>query len=406
MQGSTMAHSQDLKTYRFNFKAKTGEFLGIWFVNQLLKLITLGFYSPWAKVRTQQYFYGNTELAGGHFQFLANPWVLFSSYLIAVILLALFVSSDYLFDGGGSVNYIYIGMVAIYLAITPIFLVMMMSFRLRYSAWRGIAFKFNKDFKGAYRIYLLPAIIVGLLVGSIIAPFYLAVSSATELLWSIAGPGPNSVDFELELIHFIPACLFSLLFLAFLPYFDFINSRFLARNSSFGTANVCYLANVRDYYIIYSKWLIATLIVALIWIVVIYLMRSSETEFLAHSDARFWILAVMIVITILYYFIGMAYLKSKRYNLLMGKLEIGDGHRICANTTFLSYFWLMTSNGMIMVMSLGLLRAWVMVRTARYFLNATSLQTNGSLDDFVAAQKEEVNAFAEEVVDTFDLEFG
>jgi len=202
-----------------------------------------------------------------------------------------------------------------------------------------------------------------------------------------------------------PACLFSLLFLTLLPYFNFINSRFLARNSSFGTANIRYLETAGDYYIIYSKWLIATFIVALIWIVMIYLMWFSEKESLALSEAKFLISAVMVVTTILYYFIGMAYLKSKRYNLLMGKLEIGDGHRIYANTTFLSYFWLMSSNGMIMAISLGLLRAWVMVRTACYFLNYTSLQTNGRLDDFVAAQKEEINAFAEEVVDTFDLEF-
>jgi len=459
MEDITITHSQGQETYHFKFKGNAEDFFNIWFVNQLLKFITLGFYSPWAKVRTQQYFYGNTELAGSHFQFLANPWVLFRSYIIAVALLMLFAYSDSLFGMVSDAYYIYIVMIAIYLAIMPIFLVMMMSFRLRYSAWRGIGFKFNKDFKGAYRVYLAPVAIVALLVVSIVMPFYLFYSQErvasldTESVYNVArfhqttieslsndleinqsredvqdkATGVNSSDgylmarqsegigFKLKLTHFIPSCLFALLFLALLPYFNFINSRFLARNSLLGTAKVHYLATVRDYYIIYSKWLIATLFVALAWGVAIYLIWFSEI-LLAYSgdrvrlgifsvnEATLWIFTTMLVITILCYCLSMAYLKSKQYNLLMGKIEIGDGHRIHANTTFLSYFWLMTSNGIIFTMSLSLLRAWVMIRTARYFLNHTHVQANGSLDDFVAGQKEEINAFAEEVVDTFDLE--
>jgi len=446
MEDSTMDHSQEQKTYHFKFKGNAVEFFNIWFVNQLLKLITLGFYSPWAKVRTQQYFYGNTQLAGGYFQFLAKPWVLLRSYIIAVVLLVLFASSDGLFGTVTGANYIYIGMIAVYLAISPILLVMMMSFRLRYSAWRGIAFKFNKDFKGAYRVYSPPVIIMGLLVASIITPFYLVgnqeplANADTESLYNVARLSEAEIEpdketsieegdkglrieqFEdigskLKFIYFIPSCLFALLFLALLPYFNFINSRFLARNSLFGTAKVHYLANAGDYYIIYSKWLIATFIVALAWIAVTYLIWLSEADLLVDGDgqvrlgfdimneAKSWIFTTMIVITVLYFFLGMAYLKSKRYNLLMGKLEIGNGHRIHANTTFLSYFWLMTSNGIIIAISLGLLRAWVMIRTARYFLNHTCLQAKGSLDEFTAAQKEEINALGEEVVDTFDLEF-
>ena len=84
------------KTEQFKFFGKAGEFFGIWFVNNMLMMITLGFYSPWAKIRTLQYFYGNTELAGSSFQFTANPWALLRTRVIAVLLLILYLVSDFL----------------------------------------------------------------------------------------------------------------------------------------------------------------------------------------------------------------------------------------------------------------------------------------------------------------------
>jgi uncharacterized membrane protein YjgN (DUF898 family) len=39
--------------------AARGEYFGIWIVNLLLSLVTLGIYTAWAKVRRLRYFYGN-----------------------------------------------------------------------------------------------------------------------------------------------------------------------------------------------------------------------------------------------------------------------------------------------------------------------------------------------------------
>ncbi len=48
----------------YQFHGKGGEFFGIWIVNVILSIITLGIYSAWAKVRTYQYFYGNGVFQG------------------------------------------------------------------------------------------------------------------------------------------------------------------------------------------------------------------------------------------------------------------------------------------------------------------------------------------------------
>ena len=46
---------------------------------------TLGFYSPWAKVRRLRYIYGNTGLQVGRFDYHASPWAILRGRLIAVV---------------------------------------------------------------------------------------------------------------------------------------------------------------------------------------------------------------------------------------------------------------------------------------------------------------------------------
>ena len=57
----------------FSFTGKASEYFGIWIVNIILSVITLGIYSAWAKVRNKRYFYGNTKLNGSSFSYLASP---------------------------------------------------------------------------------------------------------------------------------------------------------------------------------------------------------------------------------------------------------------------------------------------------------------------------------------------
>ena len=72
------------------FTGKTREFFGIWIVNVLLIVVTLGLYSPWAKVRSRRYFYGNTVLDNSAFDYTAAPIAILKGYLIALLLLFIY----------------------------------------------------------------------------------------------------------------------------------------------------------------------------------------------------------------------------------------------------------------------------------------------------------------------------
>jgi hypothetical protein len=68
---------------RIRFSGTAGEYFGIWIVNLFLTVITLGIYSAWAKVRKKRYFYGNTWLADGNFEYHGNPLAILKGRLLA-----------------------------------------------------------------------------------------------------------------------------------------------------------------------------------------------------------------------------------------------------------------------------------------------------------------------------------
>lgn len=55
------------------FAGVADDYFRIWIVNLLLTLVTVGLWSPWAKVRKRRYFYGHTWLANANFEYHGNP---------------------------------------------------------------------------------------------------------------------------------------------------------------------------------------------------------------------------------------------------------------------------------------------------------------------------------------------
>lgn len=468
MDATTRPASTGKKIWPIEFKGQAGEFFGIWFVNACINMMTFGLYGPWAKVRTFQYFYGNTSLADGHFQFTADPRKMFLSRLIATGLFILFFIADLLATEVLLAGIVYAAMVIVYFLIVPIILVLFMSFRLRHSSWRGIAFRFKKDYAGAYRVYLAPIAVIALIVASLILPFTFSdhtlrqenevvvmtgadMDPAIEATMADADEGmtadseemlddplaqlsdeelatmsdeqiqayideydaqfaeeyedeEDSVSFkDIDPVYFLPALFFTVLLVLLIPYFDFINSRFLARNTRFGTARISFLAGAATYYRMYGKWVFVSLLLAAAWVVFSF-AADYGVDIPVFSDNKDTISSLLILASVLYGIWSKAYFAVRRYNILMNNIGIEEDHRLQARATVLPYIWLMISNFIGIMITFGLLKAWAMVRTARFFLIRTSLQSSGNLDEFVAAQEEKINALAEEGVDVFDLD--
>ena len=143
------------------FSGKGGEFFGIWIVNILLSICTLGVYSAWAKVRTTNYFYGNTTLGGSAFVYTANPVSILKGRLIAFFLLGSYsLLSNYSPE-------LSIGFIMLIALLSPVVIVRSLKFTFQNTEFRGLRFNFKGKVSEAYKIflggYLLAMVSLGIL---------------------------------------------------------------------------------------------------------------------------------------------------------------------------------------------------------------------------------------------------
>jgi uncharacterized membrane protein YjgN (DUF898 family) len=134
----------------FSFAGRASEYFGIWIVNLLLSILTLGIYSAWAKVRTKRYFYGNTVLAGYAFDYLAPPIQILKARLIVVAFFVLWTIAAYFFWWVDDIM-----LLVVLPVITPWAVVRALTFAARYSSHRNVAFDFHGRLREAFWVYLL-----------------------------------------------------------------------------------------------------------------------------------------------------------------------------------------------------------------------------------------------------------
>ena len=130
------------------FQGKASEYFGIWIVNLLLSLVTLGVYSAWAKVRRKKYFYNNTLIDNVAFDYHANPIAILKGRIIAFILFALYVY------GKGSSPILAAVLVLLFFLALPWLIVRGSLFNARNTSHRGLRFDFVGTVSKAARVYI------------------------------------------------------------------------------------------------------------------------------------------------------------------------------------------------------------------------------------------------------------
>lgn len=154
---STKDHTPKRNDLEFNGSGK--EFFGIWIVNILLTICTLGIYSAWAKVRTTNYFYGNTKLSGSSFSYTASPIAILKGRILAFILLMIYsFISQYSPEIGGL-------LILIVFLCSPYLIVRSLDFRFQNTEYRGLKFGFTGKFGEAFKVFIGGYLLVALSLG-------------------------------------------------------------------------------------------------------------------------------------------------------------------------------------------------------------------------------------------------
>lgn len=337
------------------FTGTAREFFGIWFVNLILSILTLGIYSAWAKVRTERYFYSNTRLAGSTFDYIANPIAILKGRLIAYAVVILLVVSNHFLP------LVYLLIFVLLFLLMPAFIVLSLRFRARNSVWRGIGFRFDQPVSEGYMPFMM----------------WRLISSMTLGLLS--------------------------------PLAQLKQQEFVVEGHRYGTRRFRFKGDLGQYYLQFVIALGTGIGTAIVLISVAVLIALLVKHFTASDGATIFASGFLVALSIVYLliFVLMAFLQVRYTNLLWRNASLGP-HTFESTLRARRVLWIYASNALAIVFSLGLAVPWAMIRLARYRAEHWALLAMGDLDDFAASSDMNVRATGAELVEALDagLDFG
>lgn len=355
-KSDTLNEAAETTEYPLEFKGNWQEYFKIWIVNLGLKIITLGIYSPWAKIRKKQYFYGSTNLDGSSFTYSADPVKILIGRIIVILLGAAYLSSRFFTEN----PFLTLGIMGIFALMMPMMMMKSIAFTANASGFRNIKFAFDGKAGQAYVVYFLLNILIIPTLGII---------------------------------------------------YSYIKRRqyeYVGNNLRFGKTKFDIKVDTSDVFYIYLKAAgIAFLSGILFMVVSFFVSIFAGVLFGENTQIMTIIISLISILTYLgtYYLIN-AYTKAQFMNLFLNSSNAGE---VSFKSTLSgsTLFGIQFTNFLAIIFSLGFLIPWARIRVLKYKLECVSLKTCSGFGNFIAAeQTEKVSAVGEEAGEFFDFDFG
>jgi uncharacterized membrane protein YjgN (DUF898 family) len=386
MTDISTTRSEIATEHPFSFTGTAKEYFGIWIVNLLLSIITLGIYTAWAKVRRLRYFYGNTWLDGHNFEYHARPVQILIGRIIVV---GIFVIANVI-----SQFYPLLALVMFipYLLALPWLLNKAFEFNARMTSYRTVRLGFKGTYLKALWVFIiLPLLVPGL--GVVLAGIVLASSGFSVV---------NHTPMQLALLGVIGAAT-AIGLVLITPYVSKKTNEYIANGMRFGTADFAadlslgLLFKNMGAAVLLS--LSALLIVGALAGIAVAIGGSGSIASMGLIQSGVFIVYLAVPVGYLFYAAGVR-------NIAFNATKIDGTHDLKSNAPRLRYAWIIVSNFIVLVLSIGLLIPWAAIRTWRFLADHTSLVSETGLDGFVSAQEAQGNVTAAEYLDIDGIDFG
>lgn len=337
---------------KVQFSGKGSEFFGIWTVNILLSIITLGIYSAWAKVRTYRYFYGHTRIDGHSFDYLATPMQILKGRILAVLVFLIY-----------TFTISFLPIVGLLFAIGFLFLLPWvinqgLRFNMRMTRHRNVRFAFAGNYGDAFINFVL-----------------LPVASV----------------FTLHLL---------------LPYVLKRIDQYMHENISYGNKPLTVNLKGERYYIA----ALITIGVAIGGLVIFGIFAGASAMTIGDlSTHDFSISTIIVPLFIAALYIAFLTLVSAVYqsiirNHIFNNSEFTDVASFESNLKAVDYAILLFTNALAIIFTLGMAYPWAKVRKAKLLASVTEVTIySGALSLIDIAQNEQ-SSFAEEAANVFDID--
>ncbi|OHV85979.1 YjgN family protein [Ensifer sp. LCM 4579] len=357
-QGS-FGRAAEGKVQRLSFTGSAGEYFGIWIVNILLTIVTLGIYSAWAKVRRNRYFYGNTVLLGRGFDYHARGGQILIGRLIVFAYLVLY---NFMLT---FVPFVGIGLAAALLFLVPLLLARGLRFSARVTSYRNVRFDFVGRTGGAFLAFI---------VGPVLAAITLGILAPLASRWTYRYIGNN------------------------LRYGD----KGFSTDPSVGA--------------IYRTWGISAAVIVLGLLIVGFIAFLNLAVVAAAVDpdmlppemqVSLGLLAALAYAMVLAIFgtAALVYRAGVR-NVAWSATTFDGKHRLLSDLSRPRYAWIAVSNFVLTLVTLGLMRPWAAVRMARYVNEHTGIRFDGNVGEVFSASAAQGSVVGAEFMDIEGFDFG
>lgn len=330
--------------YRFRFHGQASEYFGIWIVNILLTIATLSLYAPWAKVRRLRYFYNNTEFFHRFFDFTGVPTKILIGRLIGLSIWGIYAVLSYL-----EMKIAAFGGLFLYLAM-PWLVRATLRFTARNSKFGNSRFYFEGTSKEAYKQFFICAGIILITLG-----IFWPVAIWRYKRYTIDHLYVGQLKFKLN------SDWSSYMGAVYIPIFIFL--------------------------------LLLLVCGSIVWAAI-----PMNAEVLGA--------AAITLVSILYVF-GILFVGP----LIQARIFITTWNNTSLNTsqfktecTQWRFAWIVGSNWIVTILSLGLMSAWAAIRLYRYQVESMTLELNDDPNLMINIAQHDHSAIAEEISDIFDLD--
>lgn len=363
--------------YRFRFTGSGGEYFSIWIVNLLLSIVTLGIYSAWAKVRREQYFHRNTLLDDQPFDYTGDPVRILIGRIVVLVVIGVGSALQKLNAE------LALGVTALFFVLFPWVVVRSMRFRARNTRYRNLAFSFTGTTWDAIKAYFWIAVVLlpVVIVTAVVMP---------EL--QEAGMDPMSPQFTTLKLKMGAAMLVSaLLFMVLWPAYQCRVRSFLHRHIRYGNAQGGFDGTASDFYgAVFRTFGTSLLTLVLIALIVVAARMVDQP----------WLMVAAYPVL----FLPQAAYTVNLTNVTYAHASIG-GNDFGSDMRVASMAWLLFTNLLLLVVTLGLAWPWIKVRLARYRLEHMSLcMVPGAVDTIIGEVQQSPSAFGEEAAEFLDID--
>ena len=337
----------------FRFIGTGTQYFGIWIVNLLLSILTLGIYSAWAKVRRQQFFYQHTLLNEHRFDYTGDPIRILIGRIVAVAILAFqSVTQSFTVDLASAIGII------IFL-IFPWLIKQTYVFTARNSRYRNIRFHFTGNLLGAYIVYILWPLLAVITLG-LLTPF--AHYAHKQYFFECMRYGKHKVKLSLKAgqiygVYFKSGLLFIGLFMA--------------------AALLLYMLNMgKSFNVLINK--------------------QAAKDMVGFA----FVVPLLLFIPLVTY----SFFNAQITNLVWSNISIAN-NQFKSTITTMGLLWISVSNWVLLVLTVGLFHPWAKVRMTKYRLENMSVTWAANPDELMGSNQQDSSAMGEEVADFlgFDL---